>query len=82
MATKKNSKQCEIIKHLINQHDSIREFSRVINEDPAAVLGWRDGKVRISARAVISLIRNFDGITPNDLRPDIFPDDVKITFKK
>lgn len=81
MALKPNSKQMKILDTLINKYESMREFARVINEDPAAVWNWKNGKMTIHARAVISIVRHFN-ISPTDLRPDIFPDDIKITFKK
>ncbi len=81
MALKPNSKQMKILDTLINKHESMREFARAINEDPAAVCHWKNGKIVIHARAVISIARHFN-IAPNELRPDIFPDDLKLIFKK
>jgi len=73
--------QKQYIINLIEKHDSMRGFARVISEDPADVLKWRDGKIAIHPRAAITLVRIF-GANPHDLRPDIFPANTKITFVK
>lgn len=79
MTLKPKAKQGELIKQLISQHASMRDFARSINEDASSVLAWREEKILISARAVVSICRYFD-ILPYELRPDIFPEDVRITF--
>lgn len=79
MPPKSKANQGEIIKELITNYNSMREFARTINEDASSVLAWREEKILISARAVVSICRHFD-ILPCDLRPDIFPEDVRITF--
>lgn len=74
-------KQKEILAKLIEQHSSIREFSRHISEDPTDVAKWRDGKRKMTARAVICLNRLY-GIEPHEIRPDVFPADLRLSFKK
>lgn len=73
------SKQSEILTSLIAKHKSLREFARVISEDSSDVLRWRDKKVAIQPRAVITIVQLF-GVSPHDLRPDVFPPNTKITF--
>lgn len=66
---------------LINQYASIRIFSRLIGEDSSDVFRWKTGKSKIRAQAVIKVCKLFD-VTPQTLRPDIFPSDMKLVFKK
>ena len=72
-------KQKEIINKLIIKHKSLREFARIIREDSSDVIKWRDGKRTIHPRAVMTIARLFK-IEPQDLRPDLFDDNTKITF--
>jgi len=78
---KNESKQVEIIKDLISKHKSMREFARVINEDSSAVLGWRNGRIKIHCRAVATLAKLFK-IKPHDLRPDLYEEGTELIFTK
>lgn len=75
------NKSMKIISDLIENHDSMRDFSRVIREDASDVLRWKHGKCFVKSRAVISICRLFDYVKPNDLNP-IFPEDLEFIFKK
>lgn len=69
----------EIIRGLINKYSSMREFARAINEDASDVIKWRDG-MRVKPRAVVTITKIFN-IQPSLLRPDLFPSNLRMTFK-
>lgn len=71
--------QKKIIVKLLSQYKSLREFARTITEDPTDVVKWRDGKRRVHPRAVMTIARLFK-IEPQELRPDLFDQNTKITF--
>lgn len=81
MKQEQKIKQSKIITDLINKYESQRAFSRVINEDPADVIKWRNAAIAIHVRAALTLIRLFD-IDPHVIRPDLFAEGTKILFKE
>jgi uncharacterized membrane protein YkvA (DUF1232 family) len=68
-----------ILNELIDNHESIRAFARFINEDASDILRWKAGELKIKTRAVVSLCRLY-GVLPYDLRPDLFQEDILMTF--
>ncbi len=80
MTEKEKLKQQQLINELIANHESMRAFARVIGEDASDVMKWKNGKISIKVRAVISIARIFD-IKPHDINP-IFPSDIEFIFKK
>ena len=76
--TQKN-KSALIIEELIKKHKSAREFARTINEDISDVIRWRQGKLRVGARAAVSLAKVYK-VKPSDLRPDLFPEELEFVF--
>lgn len=74
------STQVLIIEELIGRHKSLREFARKIGESPSDMVAWKYGRRLIIPRAVIKIAKLY-GINPNTLRPDIFPEGIKLIFK-
>ena len=73
-------KSIKTLNALIEKHESMRAFSRLIGEDSADVSRWKGGHKEITVRAVISICRIF-GSKPSDFNP-IFPTDIEFVFKK
>lgn len=71
----------KIICDLIDSHKSLRIFARLIEEDSSDCFRWKKGASKIRPHAVIKICKMF-GIKPQELRPDIFSDDVILTFKR
>lgn len=72
--------QTEIINKLLEQYKTSREFARVIGEDAADVIRWRYNRCKIKPRAVINICRHHPEITPHQLNPDVFPQDLRFSF--
>ena len=71
----------DIIGELIrSNYQSLREFSRAIQEDGRDISIWRDGKRKITARAVIKICELHPNIKPHDLNPLVFPAYLKLVF--
>lgn len=81
MTKEETEKVRNILTALAEKYDSLREFSRVINQDSADVVRWRKGKNKVNIRCVVTLAQLY-GIRPHQLRPDIFPEDCRLVFKK
>jgi len=73
-------KSIKTISALLEKHESMRAFSRIIGEDSADVSRWKTGHKEVSVRAVISICRIF-GVKPSDLN-SVFPTDLEFVFKK
>lgn len=73
-------KSAQIISDLIKDHASARQFAIKINAENADVIRWRQGKVKVGPRAVVNIARLFD-VKPFDLRPDLFPENLKFMFE-
>ena len=71
----------QVIQDLIKKVGSIRALARAINEDTADVFRWNHGKTKIRTLAVINICKRY-GIKPQELRPDLFAEDVILTFRK
>jgi len=71
----------KIMNELIAKHKSMREFARVINEDPSDIHRWKTGKAIVKVRAIITIARLY-GVKPYDLDGDLFPQDLEFVFKK
>jgi len=70
----------ELVNKLIDMHDSMREFARLISEDPADVLRWKKGR-KVKPRAVITINKLYK-VPPHLLRPDLFPKNLIFVFEK
>lgn len=74
-------KATEILDYLISLHPSMRKFAHFINEDQGDISRCKSGCKNIGSRMTISICRKYPDISPNDLNPDIFPEDLKFVFK-
>jgi hypothetical protein len=81
MTPKEWDRSTQTIKCLIDKVGTLRGFARAINEDKADIYRWKEGKAKIRTLAVINICKLY-GIKPQYLRPDLFADDVVITFNK
>ena len=70
----------EIVIDLIEEYDSLRDFARVIGEDPGDVVRWKYGRAKIRPRAVITICRLHPEVPPHRLCPEIFPADLTLKF--
>lgn len=70
----------KILNDVIKHYKSIREFARVIEEDPADIHRWKSGKRAINARAVVSIVKNHPRLKPHDLNPDVFEEGLSFKF--
>lgn len=68
-----------IINDLISRYESLRDFSRTIQEDSSDVMRWRFGRSKVRPRAVIKICELHPEIQPHELNADIFP--AHLTFK-
>lgn len=63
--------QKKTLKKILASFDSIRQFAREIEEDPADISRWSKGQALVSPRATVKMVRKFK-IKPEDVRPDVF----------
>lgn len=81
MPKKTKMVQNHVLQKLIEKSASVRAFAREISEDPADIIRWRNGQRMPVTRAVITMCRLY-GVKPNQLNPELFPEDVELVFKK
>lgn len=62
----------KILNTVISEYQSIREFARAIEEDPADIFRWKAGKRKINPRAVIKIVKEHPRVKPHDLNSDVF----------
>lgn len=74
------TKSVQIISDLLLQYQSMRNFGRAIQEDASDILRWKHGR-KVKARAVVTINR-IHGISPYDLRPDLFPRELKFVYEE
>lgn len=70
----------DIVNELIALYPSASEFSRKIGENKTDVLRWRHGRMKLSARAVVSICRLHPQVRPHQLNPNWFPADLTFIF--
>jgi hypothetical protein len=66
---------------ILEKHTSMRALGRAIDADASDISLWKHGRKPIRVKAVITMCKLFN-VEPQLLRPDIFDQDVIITFKK
>ena len=81
MNKQQSEKSMKIIAGLIENAGSQREFARIIKEHVSDVYKWKSGDKSLTTRATLSICRIY-GLNPNDLNPDVWPDDLTLVFKK
>lgn len=79
MTEEQLQKAIQILNDLIDKHESMRAFARSITEDTSDVIKWKSGR-KIKTRAVMTIAKVYK-IHPHDLRPDLFPEKMKLSFK-
>lgn len=72
----------EILTGIIKQYGTVREFARAIDEDPADIYLWKTGRRKITARAVVSIIKQHPDFEPYELNPWVFEKGMTFQFKK
>lgn len=70
----------EVLLHVIKLYPSMREFAKQIGEDCADVHRWKSGKIKIKAKAIVSICRLHPNVKPYYLNPHVFPKDLKFKF--
>lgn len=76
---RKNS--LDLFNEILSRSESMREFSREIREADSDICRWKQGKKKLTCRAVISICRLYS-VSPHILNPDLFPEDLKFNFTK
>ncbi len=78
----KTQKTIKIINDIVNKHESMRSFARLIQEQCSDVSRWCAGKSKIKVRAVIEICRLYPKILPCELNHEVFPADLQFFFTK
>lgn len=74
------SESQKILCDIIEQYNSVREFARAIEEDPADIFRWKAGKRKINPRAVIKIVRLHPEVWPHELNEDVFLHNMTFNF--
>jgi hypothetical protein len=81
MNKEQRAKSLGLFNEILARSESMREFSRQIREADSDICRWKQGKKKLTCRAIISICRLYN-VSPHVLNPDLFPNDLKFTFIK
>lgn len=72
----------EVLNVIVSGYKNAAAFARALNVDATEVSRWRSGIKPITVKAILRICELHPEIIPHDLKPEIFPPHLRLSFIK